>query len=62
MCTAMCGPLDDEIWSRSISRDDIWISKIAGGMKGNQPIRTCYLGHVTGYQPIRDQYFLIRSR
>ena len=22
-----------------------------------QPIRTCYLGHVTGYQPIRDQYF-----
>eukprot|EP00116_Pleurobrachia_bachei_P013513 sb/3473775/ len=26
-----------------------------------QPIRTCYLGHVTGYQPIRDQYFLIRS-
>eukprot|EP00116_Pleurobrachia_bachei_P006268 sb/3466530/ len=27
----------------------------------NQPIRTRYLGHVTGYQPIRDQYFLIRS-
>ena len=26
-----------------------------------QPIRTLYLGHVTGYQPIRDQYFLIRS-
>eukprot|EP00116_Pleurobrachia_bachei_P010051 sb/3470313/ len=26
-----------------------------------QPIRTRYLGHVTGYQPIRDQYFLIRS-
>eukprot|EP00116_Pleurobrachia_bachei_P018776 sb/3479038/ len=22
-----------------------------------QPIRTCYLGHVIGYQPIRDQYF-----
>eukprot|EP00116_Pleurobrachia_bachei_P009460 sb/3469722/ len=22
-----------------------------------QPIRTRYLGHVTGYQPIRDQYF-----
>ena len=21
-----------------------------------QPIRTLYLGHVTGYQPIRDQY------
>ena len=26
-----------------------------------QPIRTRYLGHVTGYQPIRDQYFLNRS-
>eukprot|EP00116_Pleurobrachia_bachei_P015131 sb/3475393/ len=26
-----------------------------------QRIRTSYLGHVTGYQPIRDQYFLIRS-
>eukprot|EP00116_Pleurobrachia_bachei_P005007 sb/3465269/ len=27
----------------------------------DQPIRTRYLGHVTGHQPIRDQYFLIRS-
>eukprot|EP00116_Pleurobrachia_bachei_P011654 sb/3471916/ len=30
----------------------------------NQPIRTRYLfclGHVNDYQPIRDQYFLIRS-
>eukprot|EP00116_Pleurobrachia_bachei_P011259 sb/3471521/ len=26
-----------------------------------QPIRTPYLGHVTRKQPIRDQYFLIRS-
>eukprot|EP00116_Pleurobrachia_bachei_P008668 sb/3468930/ len=26
-----------------------------------QPIRTRYLGHATGYQPIRDQYFLIWS-
>eukprot|EP00116_Pleurobrachia_bachei_P003334 sb/3463596/ len=26
-----------------------------------QPIRTRYLGHVTGYQLIRDQYFLTRS-
>eukprot|EP00116_Pleurobrachia_bachei_P015986 sb/3476248/ len=26
-----------------------------------QPIRTRYLGHVIGYQPIRDRYFLIRS-
>eukprot|EP00116_Pleurobrachia_bachei_P012725 sb/3472987/ len=26
-----------------------------------QPIRTRYLGHVTGYQPIRDKYFRFRS-
>eukprot|EP00116_Pleurobrachia_bachei_P007790 sb/3468052/ len=26
---------------------------------GKQPIRTRYSGHVTGYQPIRDQYFLM---
>eukprot|EP00116_Pleurobrachia_bachei_P016905 sb/3477167/ len=26
-----------------------------------QPIRTRYLGHITGYQPIRGQYLLIRS-
>eukprot|EP00116_Pleurobrachia_bachei_P005779 sb/3466041/ len=26
-----------------------------------QPIRTRHLGHVTGYQRIRDQYFLVRS-
>eukprot|EP00116_Pleurobrachia_bachei_P000288 sb/3460550/ len=26
-----------------------------------QPIRTRYLGHVSGYQPISHQYFLIRS-
>ena len=25
------------------------------------PIRTRYLDHVTGYQPIRDQYFQYRS-
>ena len=24
-------------------------------------MRARYLGHVTGYKPIRDQYFLIRS-
>ena len=26
-----------------------------------QPIRTRSLGHVIGYKPIRDQYFLTRS-
>ena len=29
---------------------------------GKQPIRARYLGHVTGYQPIRDQYFLVVVR
>eukprot|EP00116_Pleurobrachia_bachei_P015531 sb/3475793/ len=29
--------------------------------KVEKPIRTHYSGHVTGYQPIRDQYFLTRS-
>eukprot|EP00116_Pleurobrachia_bachei_P015530 sb/3475792/ len=35
--------------------------RIEGNWKwetSKQPIRTRYLGHVTGYQPIRDQYFL----
>eukprot|EP00116_Pleurobrachia_bachei_P008383 sb/3468645/ len=32
-----------------------------GTETSKQPIRTRYLCHVTGYQPIRDQYFLIRS-
>eukprot|EP00116_Pleurobrachia_bachei_P015295 sb/3475557/ len=27
-----------------------------------KPIRTCYFGHVTGYQPIREQYFLIPNQ
>ena len=26
-----------------------------------QPIRILYLSHVTSYQPIRDQYFLVQS-
>eukprot|EP00116_Pleurobrachia_bachei_P013562 sb/3473824/ len=26
---------------------------------GKQPIRTRYLDHVAGYQPIRDQYYLL---
>ena len=30
---------------------------LAGPSK--QPMRSRYLGHVTGYQPIMDQYFLI---
>eukprot|EP00116_Pleurobrachia_bachei_P007699 sb/3467961/ len=30
-------------------------------IRSKQPIRTRYLGHVTGYQPIRDQYFQLTS-
>eukprot|EP00116_Pleurobrachia_bachei_P011079 sb/3471341/ len=36
--------------------ESITADNFATGSK--QPIRTRYLGHVTGYQPIRDQYFL----
>eukprot|EP00116_Pleurobrachia_bachei_P012529 sb/3472791/ len=42
----------------------LYIMCTAGGTgtdTSKQPIRTRYLGHVTGYQRIRDQYFLIRS-
>ena len=28
---------------------------LCADMTGKQPIRTRYLGHVTGHQPIRDQ-------
>eukprot|EP00116_Pleurobrachia_bachei_P005472 sb/3465734/ len=33
----------------------------SGSETTKQPIRNLYLGHVTSYQPIGDQYFLIRS-
>eukprot|EP00116_Pleurobrachia_bachei_P014203 sb/3474465/ len=31
-------------------------TRYLGHVTGYQPIRTRYLGHVTGHQPIRDQY------
>eukprot|EP00116_Pleurobrachia_bachei_P016651 sb/3476913/ len=43
---------------------EIYISYLFGKEPtetSNRPIRTSYLGHVTGYQPISDQYSLIRS-
>ena len=52
MSSCLCGikeRLDDMIWHRQLT----------GPSK--QPIRARHLGHVTGYQLIRDQYFLIRS-
>ena len=30
---------------------------VVSGSEGKKPIRTRYWGHVTGYQPIREQYF-----
>ena len=40
-----------------------FLAVISGEEEGQckQPIKTRYLGHVTGYQPIRDQFFLIRQ-
>eukprot|EP00116_Pleurobrachia_bachei_P002941 sb/3463203/ len=39
--------------------DIIAITKVGIRNRPKQPIRTLYLGHMTGYQPIRDQSFLI---
>eukprot|EP00116_Pleurobrachia_bachei_P008185 sb/3468447/ len=49
----------------SASKNNIMIKAARDGGRqqpteiSKQPIRTRYLGHVTGYQPIRDQYFQI---
>eukprot|EP00116_Pleurobrachia_bachei_P011333 sb/3471595/ len=43
--------------SRSVAKlRFLWLKETS-----KQPIRTRYLGHVTGYQPIRDHYFFIWS-
>eukprot|EP00116_Pleurobrachia_bachei_P012760 sb/3473022/ len=42
----------------SLSRSSL---SLPGRDTCKQPIRTRYLGHVTGYQPIRDQYFLVKG-
>eukprot|EP00116_Pleurobrachia_bachei_P016983 sb/3477245/ len=43
---------------RNITREiDVCLSVLQEPTEiSKQPIRTRYLGHVTGYQPIRDQY------
>eukprot|EP00116_Pleurobrachia_bachei_P001757 sb/3462019/ len=43
--------------SNSLSK--VSLSEISSNRPSKQPIRTRYLGHVTGYQPIRAQYFII---
>eukprot|EP00116_Pleurobrachia_bachei_P002370 sb/3462632/ len=37
------------------------VTPLVHNLRGNQPIRTRYLGHMTGYWPIRDQYLVFRS-
>eukprot|EP00116_Pleurobrachia_bachei_P016486 sb/3476748/ len=51
-----CGISRKSIFERA----DVCFSRLRSLRRVKQPIRTRYLGHVTGYQPIRDQYFLIR--
>eukprot|EP00116_Pleurobrachia_bachei_P010759 sb/3471021/ len=51
-------------WSPETKAKYIYLSrnpKDVALSHSNCPIRTHNLCHVTGYQPIRDQYFLIRS-
>eukprot|EP00116_Pleurobrachia_bachei_P015534 sb/3475796/ len=49
-----------EIWIlRAFHKD--WPTTKEPTETSKQPIRTRYLDHVTGYQPIREHYFLIRS-
>ena len=43
--------------SQSLHLEGEFVSKIIL----SKPIKNRYFGHVTGYQPISDQYFLIRS-
>ena len=47
---------------KSLDSDMEGASFYRGGRSRKQPIRTRDLGHVTGCQPIRDQYFLLLSR
>eukprot|EP00116_Pleurobrachia_bachei_P013192 sb/3473454/ len=49
----------DKASSETSSRSQSTTLSIKYGYQciGKQPIRTLYLGHVTGYQPIRDQFF-----
>ena len=47
----LCGDLK---WRRGVVRGVFAEDEVS-----NQPIRTRYLGHETGYQPFKDQYFLV---
>eukprot|EP00116_Pleurobrachia_bachei_P015113 sb/3475375/ len=49
----------------NVSEENITVSHFISGQEptktSKQPIRNRYLGHETGYQPIRDQYFVLIS-
>eukprot|EP00116_Pleurobrachia_bachei_P000671 sb/3460933/ len=54
-----------KIWGRMVASDTAVHACYTVSQEptetSKQPIRTRYLGHMTGDQPIRDQYFLFRS-
>ena len=52
-----CTYLFSQIWLKTTDTSKVYLCRSFFYCK--QPIRTRYLGHVTGYQPIRDQYFLM---
>eukprot|EP00116_Pleurobrachia_bachei_P015398 sb/3475660/ len=39
-------------------QEAVYMLRLEARVGTDRPIRTRYLGHVTGYQPIRGQYFL----
>eukprot|EP00116_Pleurobrachia_bachei_P011805 sb/3472067/ len=60
VCSVDHAPYIDAL--HTLSLQPVWVASCSEiELCSSQPIRTRYLGHVTDYQPIRDQYFLIRS-
>ena len=57
LCNGPSCPICSAVSARGVTDTVRW----KGRGVSRQPIRTLYLGHVTGYQPIREQYFLIWS-
>ena len=51
---------NDQEFMNTLRQDSAARGGAASSSSGKQPIRTRYLGHVIGYQPIGDQNSLIR--
>eukprot|EP00116_Pleurobrachia_bachei_P010565 sb/3470827/ len=45
-----------------VGKQYVWFIRTDRRETSKQPIRTRYLGHVTGYQPMRDKYYYFMSR